>query len=495
MRALRTLLPALVLLAGLLAGAREADRVERWYEVKVAGNPAGWTRSLETRVPEGWRTESETRLRLKRGSTLLDMSTTGWMVESADGKPLSGGRTQAGSGASQRVTWRYTPEGVIERTTDGDRVTERTLPSPPADALPPHAADAEATPLRASTATEIVQRIFEPAQGALPQRVRAVRAGPERISVAGTPVDAMRWKLEGPLVPPDTLEWRGADGALLRSLSPTGLGAIESVLSTRERAKVAFERAGDAPEVMVASFAECDRPMADPLRLRQAVLRVRSKSGTPEAPLSAGYQRVRALDGGGFEVTVDLDQPPAAATDAERADPAYLASSPMIDARDDEIAAFAREAVADAPAVASARLERLRAATYARLSRKNLASALASASDAFRSRSGDCTEHAVLLAALLRAQRIPARVVAGLVWCDDFGGRHDVFGWHLWTQALVGGRWVDLDATLPPGGPGFHPGHIALAATALSDPAGDPSWTRLLGALGNLRIEVVHGAR
>ena len=63
--------------------------------------------SLETRVPEGWRTESETHLRLGRGATTLEMVTTGWIVESADGKPLSGGRTQAGSGQAQRVTWRY----------------------------------------------------------------------------------------------------------------------------------------------------------------------------------------------------------------------------------------------------------------------------------------------------------------------------------------------------------------------------------------------------
>ena len=63
----RLVLPVLVLLAGMLAGARDGERTERWYEVKVAGRPAGWTRSVETRVPEGWRTETETRLRLRRG--------------------------------------------------------------------------------------------------------------------------------------------------------------------------------------------------------------------------------------------------------------------------------------------------------------------------------------------------------------------------------------------------------------------------------------------
>jgi hypothetical protein len=34
-----------------------------------------------------------------------------------------------------------------------------------------------------------------------------------------------------------------------------------------------------------------------------------------------------------------------------------------------------------------------------------------------------------------------------------------------------------------------------MAATALADPAADASWTTLVGALGNLRIEIMEGAR
>lgn len=492
-RVLVQIAAALAVLAGF-AGLRAADRIERWYEVKVAGKPAGWTRSVETRVPEGWRTESETHLRLGRGGSVIEMVTTGWIVESDDGKPISGGRTQAGGGASQRVTWRYGPDGVTERTVDGDRVTDRPLPAPPAGALPPHAADVALNAARAANVAEISQVLFEPSQGPLPQPVKATREGEETLSVAGAPTKAVRWLLTGPMVPPGTREWRGADGELLRSLSPTGLGAIESVLSSEARAKASMDRSVSAPEVMVASFAECDRPMADPMRLRSAAFRVVPKEGAIEPLPSFGFQRAQA-DGAAWRVSVDLDQPAQPATEAERGDPAYLAASPMIDAQDGEIRALASEALADAPHDAAARCERLRVATWKRLARKDLGSALASASEAVRSRSGDCTEHAVLLAALLRTQRLPSRVVAGLVWCDRFAGRRDVFGWHLWTQARVDGRWVDLDATLPPGGPSFHPGHIALSATALSDPVGDPSLTRLLSALGNLRIEVLDGSR
>ncbi len=495
MNRLRPTLPlAVALLAALLGLAAPADRTERWYEVKVAGRPAGWTRSVESRVPEGWRTESETRLRLARGGTTLDMVTTGWIVESPDGRPLSGGRTQGGSGQVQRVTWRYEADGVVERTIDGDRVNDRRLPAPAAEALPPHAADVALEAQRRSSATEIRQLLFEPSQGPAPQPVRMQREGPETISVRGAPVQGTRWLLAGPMVPPGTREWRGADGELLRSLSPTGLGAIESVLSTEERAKAMLDRSVAAPEVMVASFVESDRPMTDPMRLRSATLRVLPREGPIEAPPSAGFQRVQPA-GAGFEVTVDLDAPASEATAEERIDPVFRAASPMIDARDPQIRALAQEALSDAPEDAATRRERLRVATWKRLSRKNLGSALASASEAVRTRAGDCTEHAVLLAALLRSQGVPARVAAGLVWCDEFAGKKDVFGWHLWTQALVHGRWIDLDATLPPGGPSFHPGHVALVTTALGDPAADPSWSRLVSAMGNLRIEVVHGAR
>jgi hypothetical protein len=481
---------ALAVAFALLAAAPPGERTERWFEVRVGGRPAGWTRSLETRVPEGWRTETETRLRLGRGAALLDMATTGWIVEGPDGKPLQGGRTQSGSGQAIRVTWRYTADGVQERTLDGARMSERQLPGPPADALGPHAADAQAEELRAGGAAEVEQWIFEPTQGPQPQRVKCTRGEEEVIQLPAGPRKAQRWALEGALVPKGTVEWRDGQGELLRSVSPTGLGQIESVLSTESGARGGLDKAAAPPEVMVASFTRPDRPLRDPLSLRRVRVRLSAREGAIDPPPSTGFQRVKS-EGGVHTVTVDLDAPTTPGEPVE----ACLESSPMIDGKDPVIVAIATRALADAPADPGVRLERLRAATWNHLERKNLASALASASEAARSRSGDCTEHAVLLAALLRSQGIPARVVAGLVWCDQFAGEREVFGWHLWTQALVEGRWVDLDATLPAGGAGFHPGHLALATTALADPAADASWTSLVAALGNLRIEVLEGAR
>ncbi|MEY3172299.1 MAG: hypothetical protein RLZZ436_212 [Planctomycetota bacterium] len=59
---------------------------------------------------------------------------------------------------------------------------------------------------------------------------------------------------------------------------------------------------------------------------------------------------------------------------------------------------------------------------------------------------GDCTEHTVLLCALLRSRGIPARAASGFVYVPQLSA----FAPHLWTEALVDGSWLPLDSTIPP---------------------------------------------
>jgi transglutaminase-like putative cysteine protease len=94
----------------------------------------------------------------------------------------------------------------------------------------------------------------------------------------------------------------------------------------------------------------------------------------------------------------------------------------------------------------------------------------------------------VLLAALLRAAGIPARLVTGLVYLADFAGAEGVFGYHMWVQAWTGGSWLDLDATLPGG---FDATHVALAVSDLAGPEPGGELDRLLPLVGKLRIRVL----
>ena len=76
---------------------------------------------------------------------------------------------------------------------------------------------------------------------------------------------------------------------------------------------------------------------------------------------------------------------------------------------------------------------------------RDLGTVFGTASQTLASGRGDCTEHAVLLAACLRSRGIPSRLVAGIVPSSD----RMLF--HLWTEAYLN-RWCMLDATLASGG-------------------------------------------
>lgn len=60
---------------------------------------------------------------------------------------------------------------------------------------------------------------------------------------------------------------------------------------------------------------------------------------------------------------------------------------------------------------------------------------------------GDCTEHAVLTAALARSLGLPARVALGIAVIRKPDGGFGSYG-HAWALVLEDGRWVIADAAL-----------------------------------------------
>lgn len=81
------------------------------------------------------------------------------------------------------------------------------------------------------------------------------------------------------------------------------------------------------------------------------------------------------------------------------------------------------------------------------IEKKSLAKSYDVASQVAKSREGDCTEHAVLLTALVRAFKLPARIVHGLVLVEE-GERREAFG-HAWVEFYRKKEgWQPLDAAL-----------------------------------------------
>jgi len=202
--------------------------------------------------------------------------------------------------------------------------------------------------------------------------------------------------------------------------------------------------------------------------------------------LTTPSQAVARASDGSVTVTVAPVKPGAkAAFPYQGKDPAAqkaLRPTQYLQCDDEKIAQLAKKAVGKAADAAEA-ARKIESFVSNYIKTKDLSVGYASAREVADSAQGDCTEHAVLAAALCRAIGIPAQVVAGLGHVSRLGDKRDAFVPHAWYRAYVGGKWVDYDAALR----GFDAGHIALT---VGD--GEPvDFFGILGTLGNFRIAKV----
>ncbi len=178
-------------------------------------------------------------------------------------------------------------------------------------------------------------------------------------------------------------------------------------------------------------------------------------------------QKAQQLDGGKMILKVKPVAVPAGAKFPYKGtDTAILeAMEPtrFLQSDNEQVIDLARRAVGGTKDAAEA-ARKIEAFVAGYIENRSLSVGYASAAEVAASRQGDCSEFAVLTAAMCRAVGIPAQVVAGVAYVDDFLGQQG-FGGHAWTQAYIGGKWVGLDASFRGGGRGgYDAGHIALAA-------------------------------
>ncbi len=229
-----------------------------------------------------------------------------------------------------------------------------------------------------------------------------------------------------------------------------------------------------------------DRPLPQPGKLARAVYEVRWTDGNPAELLSSGVmQKVEPLDAHTGRVTVETVQPDGnRAAAAQPPTGADSAASSIVQSNAAEIARLARQAVGDLED-ARAKAQTLERFVHQYVEQKSYSHAFASASEVAASRAGDCTEHAVLLAALCRAERIPCRVAIGLVYLPAADG----FAYHMWNEAWIDGHWLPLDATQ---GQGFVAAdHLKLGQSSLAGASAYTSFLPVLQSLGSLQIRLI----
>ena len=472
-----------------LATATASD-FERWFTVELSGAKTGWMHMSRATDGDRITSTSELSLEIRRGDTSVSLSLSSEFVETTDGKPVSmQSRTRMGTQPSLS-RWTFHDDHVMHEVEQQGRITTQRLDRPAGTWLPPAAADAFTAKRLEAEAKQITLRTIDPLVGLTP--IVMTRDIEERVMVEamGKQVSALRTRVAQDVAPgAGSVEYIDDSGLPIRIQARIGTLELDMRLATRDVARDG--KIAQIPEIMVSTFIKPDRSIAQPRRVTRAIYLLSFTEGDlPDLPTTS-VQRVERIDASSVRVTIST-RDPSPARNADIDNKAFLAASPLIDHADERVSSLRTAAVRSTGDDKHARAEAMRRYVYRHIRDKSLDVGFASASETARTRAGDCSEHAVLLAAMLRADGIPARVVTGILYADEFAGHRDIFGYHMWTQALLdkagAPTWVDLDATLDQRP--FDAAHIAMGVSALSEGLAIDAMLPIADLMGRLAIRV-----
>ena len=204
-----------------------------------------------------------------------------------------------------------------------------------------------------------------------------------------------------------TQVWLDENGDALKSITPL-LGGVETLRVSREEAQRAAVAPGSLADLEKQFQIASDAVIENPQAVKEALYRIEG----PVEKVNLEDRRQKIEDRGPGRVRRRVKAlADAPERSSEKPAPECLAPAPYLQSDDPEIVQAAREAVGT-QADPAAKARRLTAWVYKRIAKKDYSVGFASAKEALLSRRGDCTEHAVLLAALVRVAGIPSRVAA-----------------------------------------------------------------------------------
>jgi hypothetical protein len=472
------------LLVVLLCGAAAAQGEvigDRWYVVSMQGKKAGWFHERIEGDEKRVVSRSEMRYSIKRGAQGIELSTEQEFIETPEGKPISATLRQVFSKTAMEKRITFEAAGITVVTTQGEQNQTQKFDVAKEPWLAPAAAGRYVEARMKAGDKKVQFRTMDPSMGMEPFVNTIEVIGPRDIDVYGKRVPAIENIVSMSNMPGikqhvDTDE----AGTMLRTTIQMGAMSMELLAVDRELATAK----SDAPEMLIETLVKPSFALRKPREMKRAEFHVSVGEGElPELP-SGGSQRFERIDQRNGRVTIDT----AAAVKETGPEPKVV-NTPLIDGADPKVIELAQQATKGMAADQGARAEAMRRFVHHYITMADLSVGMGSAGETARTRVGDCTEHAVLLAAMLSADGIPSRAATGLIYVDQFVGRSHVFGYHMWAEAWIDGKWIDLDATLDDGTP-FDATHIRLSASNMGDGAMANDIATSAPLIGTLRIDM-----
>jgi hypothetical protein len=507
---------AIVLLAAV-ATSRAADPTTRidpnnppkgviaddWYAVIFQGKKAGHMHSTVTRTPDAElgrdviQTVTEMTLSLGRADRSITIGTVEKSTETLDGRIVRFSSTTDMSLMSMEVRG-FVRDGRVHVTQKQLGQSMTNVYPLPEGAVMSWGAYRLQHKYKLKAGTKFVVPMYVPAMAPDATTDTTFEViGRETVDLFGRPVQA--WKVRQMMTAKtplgsmnvESLSWVD-DQYIPLVLEMNVAGQPIRVLQCDKA--IALQKA-DPPELMAQTLIQAEVP-ARAMDATSVTYRLTRKGSTPNTSLSAipdtTMQSVERTDARSALITVTRSRaarkaaPTSQPTSKELA--ALTKATAFLNIDDPVIRKLAKQA-ADGETDRWKLAKRLRAFVSEYIEAKDLGVGFATASEVARSKQGDCSEHAVLLAALARACGLPSRGVSGVVYAPAFGDRRSVFVWHMWTQVYLDGRWVDLDAALREDD--VDPTHIALGIVPLSDAGLTEIAMPIWNLVGGIDIEVV----
>ena len=478
-----------------------------WAVLLLGGDRIGWTRTAAAPLAddEGTRTDTETSMTFRRFGQKIAMAVELTTEENAAGELQSFEMVTKNPGSAETTATgvrRAKPDGngdVLELTTTvNGNATVRDIPLPPGLKSPSHL-DTILTDGSLDAGAPVSFQTFFPELGKVGTVTvtKAAAAAPVELPTGETRELTAVTVAQDVLPFPSTL-YVDADGEpVFDSTDFLGQQLVTYEVSKEEALRALFDKGrddgGGGTDMGFDMLVSVDR-VPNVHRTKWIVYEVAvEEAEATELFLTADSQQVEPLANGRARVTVT--GLPVVPTATAGAAPEFAGSTRYLQSDDARVIAHAKAA---SPAGAPAGRVAADCAAYVgrTLTNKGFSTALASAAEVAENLAGDCTEHSVLCAAMLRARGVPSRVCVGLVTIPGRGQ----MGGHMWVEAYLDADgpdgpaaplWVPLDPTITGGAIGG--GHLLLGRSDLNEDAAAPiaSFLPMLEVIGRLTVDVL----
>lgn len=481
---------ALCLFATATPGT-EPSVSETWFVIEFDGSPVGYehmtSRPLSDGLSDGIVCSRRTRLNLKRAGQDLTLEASLSTRQTENGILLEFDlQREDGSGSRTERHGEYLPDHRVFRMSEKANATRRSFDLRVADKVYSPLLDTWLPSLLEQSSRSVTMPVLFPESAAVAV-ISAARKPSRKIRIqGGGSIDAGRILFYPQLDPArSTTFFTDPQGRVIRQEKQLVGGTLALVRTTSDVALATMTE--QSLDLDLQAVIPVDRLLSARNSRQELVLEfVVTKGFLPDIP-DATFQKVERTSSMSARITLTqptLPRPGPGPAPQVISGPLLSTHWMPLDNPTLQRAAVIGAVGKSDPGEVCRQLERF---VHAEMRHSAFSTAILTADEIIKVRRGDCTEHAVLLATLMRIKGIPARLAAGLVHTNrQFG-----FVGHVWVEALIENQWIPFDSTVGLERLGIT--HVKLTDSEMPDEmtSGVSLFLPVLDLAGRTRVKVI----